>query len=541
MLALLAFLYFQRFFQCESSSIITTVENPDAKCRNERQIYLSYEVFRSDACARCYKYMPLVAFRFKLQYTKELGTLYDPRLNDTHYVDPLKISENILNTFSEESFAKKWISCCRAAWDCCDTMIKAHTLFKDTMYCPRTWDGWQCWPDTQAGIMADLPCQEHIYFENGPPSCTKYAHKECLPNGTWYRNENMREWTNYTTCGKREEHRQYLYFHIATHIISIIFIVPALTVFLAYKQLQVPRITMHKNFFLSLLFKSLFSVLFKSIVIADELKRTENYESIMTKNGAGCKILFILTKYFRMTNFMWMFCEGFYLQKLIAATFAEQRNLIMFYIIGWALPVVPVGIYATLRAILEDDNCWVFPVEKFEWIMNVPNLLSLLVNLFFLCNILRILVTKLRATHAKEPSQYRKAVRATLVLVPLFGLHLCLVIYKPQSGKCGILQAYTYFSYAMDGLQGSMVALIFCYLNGEVLYLLKRSYQRYKLHNQFRSRKNSGIMRRWSTTLTTMNESQNHNSHHRSKSGDHKSKEINNHARKTNTNEGHKT
>ncbi|PRD27806.1 UNVERIFIED_CONTAM: calcrla [Trichonephila clavipes] len=167
--------------------------------------------------------------------------------------------------------------------------------------------------------------------------------------------------------------------------------------------------------------------------------------------------------------------------------------------------------------------------------MNVPNLLSLLLNLLFLCNILRVLVTKLRATHAKEPSQYRKAVRATLVLVPLFGLHLCLVIYKPHSGKCGILQAYKYFSYAMDGLQGCMVALIFCYLNGEVLYLLKRTYQRYKLHNQFRSRKNSGIMRRWSTTLSTMNDSQNHNSHHRSK--DHKLKEVAHHSHKSDSND----
>ncbi|GBM28161.1 Jerky [Araneus ventricosus] len=172
MLALFAFIYFQRFFQCEGSSIITTVENPDARCRNERQIYLPYEAFRSDACARCYKYMPPVAFSFKLHYTKELGTLCDPRVNTTHYVDPLNVSEMILNTFTEESFAEKWISCCRAAWDCCNTMATAPTLFKDTLYCPRTWDGWQCWPDTQAGKMADLPCQEHIYFENGPPSCT---------------------------------------------------------------------------------------------------------------------------------------------------------------------------------------------------------------------------------------------------------------------------------------------------------------------------------------------------------------------------------
>ncbi|XP_022235093.1 calcitonin gene-related peptide type 1 receptor-like [Limulus polyphemus] len=113
--------------------------------------------------------------------------------------------------------------------------------------------------------------------------------------------------------------------------------------------------------------------------------------------------------------------------------------------------------------------------------MNAPNLLCLLLNLAFLCNIIRVLVTKLRAVHTNEPSQFRKAVRATLVLVPLFGLHFTLIIYRPDSGSCGWLEAYFYLSYAMDGLQGCMVAFIFCYMNGEVQYLLKRSFHRFKL------------------------------------------------------------
>ncbi|GFR31104.1 calcitonin gene-related peptide type 1 receptor [Trichonephila clavata] len=118
------------------------------------------------------------------------------------------------------------------------------------------------------------------------------------------------------------------------------------------------------------------------------------------------------------------------------------------------MPILPVGIYAILRKTTEDDKCWAFPVESYEWIMNAPNMTSLLVNLIFLCNIIRVLVTKLRATHSNEPSQYRKAVRATLVLVPLFGLHFFLIIYRPpQSSRCDFLQAYTYFSHAMDGLQ----------------------------------------------------------------------------------------
>ncbi|GFY69334.1 calcitonin gene-related peptide type 1 receptor, partial [Trichonephila inaurata madagascariensis] len=116
--------------------------------------------------------------------------------------------------------------------------------------------------------------------------------------------------------------------------------------------------------------------------------------------------------------------------------------------------------------------CWAVPVKPYEWVANGLNLLSLFLNLVFLINIIRVLWTKLRATHANEPSQFRKAVRATLVLVPLFGLHFILVMYRPQNGDCFVLEGYSYFSYAMDGLQGLLVSLIFCYLNGEaVLYV----------------------------------------------------------------------
>ncbi|GFT20495.1 g_PROTEIN_RECEP_F2_3 domain-containing protein [Nephila pilipes] len=42
---------------------------------------------------------------------------------------------------------------------------------KNGPYCPRTWDGWQCWDDTPGGTTAKDICEGHIYFENDPPSC----------------------------------------------------------------------------------------------------------------------------------------------------------------------------------------------------------------------------------------------------------------------------------------------------------------------------------------------------------------------------------
>ncbi|XP_023223402.1 calcitonin gene-related peptide type 1 receptor-like isoform X1 [Centruroides sculpturatus] len=490
-----------------------TSVNGNVLCRTERGVSLNREFYRHDTCARCYDYLPDWIFpnlSFKFVYKGD-GYLYDPEYNTPYIPDPNNTSSPIVSTLISEEFFEKWAVCCRTALDCCEEMAK-NPQPSEGLYCPRTWDGWQCWPDTQSGTFAIAPCAGHVYFMSEQPACSRYAIKECWPNGTWYVNDEYNnEWTNYGNCGRVDEVRRLLYFHIATYGISIVFLIPALIIFIVYKQLQVHRITMHKHLFASLLLNGIFVILFKSIVILNEIESNSQENTILEANGIGCKILFVLTKYFRMTNYMWMFCEGFYLHKLIAAAFAEQKDIIMFYLIGWAFPVIPICIYVLLRKIYSDVRCWAIPEETYEWIMNTPNLLSLLLNLAFLCNIIKVLVTKLRATHANEPSQYRKAVRATLILVPLFGVHFTLVIYRPQSGRCEILEAYTYISHAMDGLQGMIVAVIFCYVNGEVLYLLKRSYQRYKLRQDSQGRSwNNFTMKRMSmsTHVSTVGEIQ---------------------------------
>ena len=62
----------------------------------------------------------------------------------------------------------------------------------------------------------------------------------------------------------------------------------------------------------------------------------------------------------------------------------------------------------------------------------------------------------------------RKAVKATVILLPLFGLHWLLTLYRPSSGNCILLSIYKYLNITLDGLQGLMVAIAFCYRNAEV-------------------------------------------------------------------------
>ncbi|GFO49759.1 calcitonin gene-related peptide type 1 receptor-like [Plakobranchus ocellatus] len=67
-----------------------------------------------------------------------------------------------------------------------------------------------------------------------------------------------------------------------------------------------------------------------------------------------------------------------------------------------------------------------------------PNLLCISLNVIFLIVILKVLLTQLQS-HPNEPSNYRRALKATFILVPLFGLQFFLYVYRPiQDGATDI-------------------------------------------------------------------------------------------------------
>ncbi|GBO03541.1 hypothetical protein AVEN_264045-1, partial [Araneus ventricosus] len=106
------------------------------------------------------------------RYEESTSTLVDPFSNRSFEADPEILGHPAYYTFQSELYARKWIACCRAALDCCRRMLSEPYLEEnDTLHCPRTWDGWQCWPDTPSGEEAEGLCQEHVYFMSQPPPC----------------------------------------------------------------------------------------------------------------------------------------------------------------------------------------------------------------------------------------------------------------------------------------------------------------------------------------------------------------------------------
>eukprot|EP00095_Tigriopus_kingsejongensis_P004606 snap_masked-scaffold2114_size20529-processed-gene-0.1 protein:Tk04606 transcript:snap_masked-scaffold2114_size20529-processed-gene-0.1-mRNA-1 annotation:"calcitonin gene-related peptide type 1 receptor" len=491
----------------DTQSTRSTLRN--GLCRSRGNM-LSVEAFRLETCYLCYYYMPESQFVAESAHPKwnavgKPGHRVDgfpvPWLTNGQEMVLADIHANettpILKSFANEKAIELWKSCCRAAEECCHKIETSFAEWESSnlspppeqgaqdISCSPTWDGWQCWPDggRPDQVMTE-PCPKHIFFHtNGAGimdnTCGRYAEKYCNSTGEWLQREDG-EWTDFTTCSRVNVLRTQEYVHLSLYGVSIIALVPAIVIFFSYKVLRVPRIAIHKNLFGSLLAHCITMVIFKSLVLLPFIQNRG--DSMLTENTWDCRLLMMLSKYFRLTNYTWMYCEGYYLHRLLANTFEEERSLKVILSIGWGLPMIPCIVYGILRVYVDNTLCWALPAESHEWvewIYMIPGLLCIVANMFFFINIFRILVTKLQAPHANEPAHFRKAVHATVVLLPLFGLHWLLTLYRPQEGAhCHWQTFYKYLNICLDGLQGLMVSIAFCYRNGEIRYLLKQSKKR---------------------------------------------------------------
>ncbi|KAI4890272.1 hypothetical protein NFI96_014041 [Prochilodus magdalenae] len=383
-------------------------------------------------------------------------------------------------------------------YKCFEKMNRDLPYNKSGPYCNRTWDGWLCWDDTPAGTYTSQNCPN--YFPDFDP--TEKATKYCDETGNWFRHpETNRTWSNYTLCiayTKDKLKMAYILYYMAIvgHALSIAFLLISLAIFFYFRSLSCQRITLHKNLFCSYVLNSAFTIINLIFVV--------NNPKVVERNPVGCKVLHFFHMYMLGCNYFWMLCEGIYLHTLIVvAVFAEEQHLHWYYLLGWGFPLVPASIHAVARKKYFDDNCWMSVETHLLYVVHGPIMAALLVNLFFLLNIVRVLVTKLRDTHRAESNMYMKAVRATLILVPLLGIQFVIFPWRPENRLAG--EIYDYIMHILLHYQGLLVATIFCFFNGEVQATLKRQWMQYKVQWGQRRREHCS-MRSTSYTTTSITE-----------------------------------
>lgn len=94
-------------------------------------------------------------------------------------------------SFQSLAMANKWQQCCADAVACClenlaidsfdsqqsflNVNLNANAVNNqnhDSASCPKTWDGWTCWPnDITIGLTVQQACPAHIYWRMTAPPC----------------------------------------------------------------------------------------------------------------------------------------------------------------------------------------------------------------------------------------------------------------------------------------------------------------------------------------------------------------------------------
>ncbi|CAB1443087.1 unnamed protein product [Pleuronectes platessa] len=400
-----------------------------------------------------------------------------------------------VNPQEQEIVRKKILD---SQYKCFEKMNRDAPYNKSGMHCSRNWDGWLCWGDTPVGTYTSQSCPN--YFPDFDP--TEKATKYCGEEGQWFRHpDTNRTWSNYTLCNENTKAKlksAYILFYMAIvgHALSIASLLISLAIFFYFRSLSCQRITLHKNLFCSYVLNSALTIIYLVAVV--------NNPEVVGRNPVGCKVLHFFHMYMLGCNYFWMLCEGIYLHTLIVvAVFAEEQHLHWYYLLGWGFPLVPASIHAVARKKYFDDNCWMSVETHLLYAVHGPIVAALLVNLFFLLNIIRVLVTKLRDTHRAESNMYMKAVRATLILVPLLGIQFVIFPWRPENRLAG--EVYEYIMHILMHYQGLLVATIFCFFNGEVQATLKRQWMQYKTQWGQR-RKDHCSMRSTSYTATSITE-----------------------------------
>ncbi|XP_031709618.1 calcitonin gene-related peptide type 1 receptor [Anarrhichthys ocellatus] len=381
---------------------------------------------------------------------------------------------------------------------CSEKMKQDPSHNESGLFCSRNWDGWLCWDDTPAGTFASQNCPDYLLdFEP-----TEKAAKYCGEDGQWFRHpDTNRTWSNYTLCNENTQAKlksAYILFYMAIvgHALSTASLLISLAIFFYFRSLSCQRITLHKNLFCSYVLNSALTIINLAAVV--------NNPAVVVRNPVGCKVLHFFHMYMLGCNYFWMLCEGIYLHTLIVvAVFAEEQHLHWYYLLGWGFPLVPASIHAVARKKYFDDNCWMSVETHLLYAVHGPIMAALIVNLFFLLNIIRVLVTKLRDTHRAESNMYMKAVRATLILVPLLGIQFVIIPWRPENRLAG--EVFEYIMHILMHYQGLLVATIFCFFNGEVQAALKRQWMQYKTQWGQR-RKDHCSMRSTSYTATSITE-----------------------------------
>ncbi|KAM9016062.1 glucagon receptor-like isoform 2-T2 [Ara ararauna] len=389
------------------------------------------------------------------------------------------------------------------------------------LFCNRTFDMYACWPDGSPGITVNISCPFYLpWFEKVKHGLVS---RRCGANGQWVTVNGSQPWRDYSQCeeetaatveevgalaqprsavlldlahqcgaglqeGARQLMMSFKVLYTVGYSLSLLTLISALLVLTVFRKLHCTRNYIHANLFASFGLRAT-SVMVKDALLERrwgmELVRVADWEALLSHEAAlGCRAAQVLMQYCILANHYWFLVEAVYLYKLlIGAVFSEKNYYRLYLYLGWGTPVVFVVPWAAAKYLKENAECWALNENMaYWWIIRIPILLASLINLLIFMRILKVILAKLRANQKGYADYKLRLAKATLTLIPLFGIHEVVFIFATDEQTTGILRyVKVFFTLFLNSFQGFLVAVLYCFANKEVKSEMKKKWQLWKL------------------------------------------------------------
>ncbi|KAM8934739.1 secretin receptor [Pelodytes ibericus] len=361
--------------------------------------------------------------------------------------------------------------------------------------CAGMWDNLSCWPSSPPGKTVTRPCPLILQIITGTKG---FVYRNCTEEG-WSRTFPLvNEACGYDVNDTVFEDVKTYYMHLKTlysvgYGTSLASLSLALVLLASFRRLRCTRNYIHMHLFASFILRAV------SIFVKDAVLFSVDDAQHCTVYLKGCNYIMIFFQYCIMANYSWLLVEGLYLHTLLVISFFSEWKYFCWYIaLGWGSPLVFIIAWSVCRHLYENTGCWdINSNASIWWIIRGPVILSIFINFILFVRIIRILMKKLRTSDVwgRDFGQYKRLARSTLLLIPLFGVHYIIFAFFPEDVSSGTVEIRLSFELALGSFQGFVVAILYCFLNGEVQFEIQRKWRRWHLRKYFwlRQHKNSTV------------------------------------------------